>query len=246
MALTWTCAAFGTVHRHRRRPAAAKVKIAKNRVREIQHAFLEYQIDNGRCPATIDVLVADRYLTKQGLVDPWGTRFAYWCYGGRGGSFGRRPTSSSTPPTTSRTSDDQGASSTSDGLRDRQRRRDPRPRTAVRDPAVLSSGAEAGRPRTRPGDPTAPWCAIDSSATGVPRHGTSSSRVASGPSRSPTPGGRASPPGARRPRECCPPPPIGFLQHLRRYRQRAVACSFGTVPNQDGTLLAPTFARGRS
>ncbi len=81
MALTWTCAAFGLFIVTAPTCGGRTVKLAKNRVREIEHAFLEYQIDNGRCPAAIDVLVAEKYLAKQGLVDPWGTRVAYGCYG---------------------------------------------------------------------------------------------------------------------------------------------------------------------
>ena len=81
MALTWTCAAFGLFIVTAPTCGGGRVKLAKNRVREIEQAFLEYQIDKGRCPATIDALVAEKYLPKQGLVDPWGMRIAYWCYG---------------------------------------------------------------------------------------------------------------------------------------------------------------------
>lgn len=81
MALTWTSAAFGLLIVTAPTCGGGRVRIAKIRVREIEQAFLEYQIDNGRCPASIDVLVAEKYLVKQGLVDPWGTRFAFWCAG---------------------------------------------------------------------------------------------------------------------------------------------------------------------
>jgi len=81
MALTWTCAAFGLFIVTAPTYGGGRVRLAKTGVRQIEQAFLEYQIDNGRCPATIDVLVAEKYLRKQGLVDPWGTHFAYGCHG---------------------------------------------------------------------------------------------------------------------------------------------------------------------
>jgi len=81
MALTWTCAAFGLFIVTAPTYGGGSAKLAKHRGREIEQAFLEYQLDNGRCPATIEALVAEKYLPKWDLVDPWGTRFAYWCSG---------------------------------------------------------------------------------------------------------------------------------------------------------------------
>ena len=83
MALTWTCAAVGLfiVTAPTCGGRTRTVGFVKKRVREIEQAFMTYQIDNGRCPATIDVLVAEKYLHKLSLADPWGTRFAYSCHG---------------------------------------------------------------------------------------------------------------------------------------------------------------------
>ena len=79
LALTWTCAAFGLFIVTVPTCGGRTLRIAKIRVREIEQGFSQYQLDNGRCPATVDVLVAEKYVHKQGLVDPWGTRFAYRC-----------------------------------------------------------------------------------------------------------------------------------------------------------------------
>ena len=86
LALTWACAAFGTMALIdklfvNRCPAATKNGMG--RVDNIHYAVIQYRISHGRCPTTRDNLINkyDRYVNPRSLVDPWGTSVAYWCHG---------------------------------------------------------------------------------------------------------------------------------------------------------------------
>jgi len=78
VALTWTCAAFGLfwfTGPH----CGSKPRLAHMRSIELLSAVVAYQIEKGRCPATWDELIAGRYVSRQGIVDPWGKTFALSC-----------------------------------------------------------------------------------------------------------------------------------------------------------------------
>jgi hypothetical protein len=82
MALTWTCAAFGLLVSQfvfGSHACPSRVRIASLRLREIDTAIAQYQVDQRRCPKTSDDLVAGKYLTAQGLVDPWKRTIQFKC-----------------------------------------------------------------------------------------------------------------------------------------------------------------------
>jgi hypothetical protein len=82
IALTWTCAGFGLLIVNAGTCRLdGRVTAAKRRISNVEQAVGQYLIENDRCPKTMDVLVAEKYLPKQGLVDPWGTRIAVFCAG---------------------------------------------------------------------------------------------------------------------------------------------------------------------
>ena len=60
----------------------AKLKIAKERIKEISQGVTTYMIDsNSNCPKSLDDLVAQKYLSKASAKDPWGKDFVLRCPG---------------------------------------------------------------------------------------------------------------------------------------------------------------------
>ena len=60
----------------------AKVKIAKERIKEISQGVTTYMIDsNSTCPKGLDDLVAQKYVSKASAKDPWGKDFTVRCPG---------------------------------------------------------------------------------------------------------------------------------------------------------------------
>jgi len=60
----------------------AKVKIAKERIKEISQGVTTFMIDsNNSCPKSLDDLVAQKYLAKASSKDPWGKDFVLRCPG---------------------------------------------------------------------------------------------------------------------------------------------------------------------
>ena len=57
------------------------VRVAKANVKEVSEAVTQFMIDNNHnCPASLDDLVAQKYLKKK-IKDPWGKDFLYKCPG---------------------------------------------------------------------------------------------------------------------------------------------------------------------
>jgi hypothetical protein len=82
VALTWTCAAFGLLVSQfvfGSHGCPSRVRIASLRVREIDTAITQYQIDHRRCPRGSDDLVAGKYVNPLGLVDPWKQPIDFAC-----------------------------------------------------------------------------------------------------------------------------------------------------------------------
>ena len=82
VALTWTCAAFGllvTQFVFGSHGCPSRVTIASLRVRDIDTAIAQYQIDQHRCPIDSDDLVAGKYVNPRGLVDPWNRAIQFTC-----------------------------------------------------------------------------------------------------------------------------------------------------------------------
>lgn len=60
----------------------AKIKIAKERLKEISQGVTTYMIDsNNTCPKSLDDLVAQKYVSKASAKDPWGKDFVMRCPG---------------------------------------------------------------------------------------------------------------------------------------------------------------------
>jgi len=60
----------------------AKVKIAKERIKEISQGVTTFMIDsNNSCPKSLDDLVAQKYVSKSSAKDPWGKDFVLHCPG---------------------------------------------------------------------------------------------------------------------------------------------------------------------
>jgi len=60
----------------------AKIKIAKERLKEISQGVTTYMIDsNNTCPKSLDDLVAQKYVAKASAKDPWGKDFVMRCPG---------------------------------------------------------------------------------------------------------------------------------------------------------------------
>ena len=81
VALTWTCAAFGLLVAQFElggHGCPSRVKIASLRVREIDTAIAQYQIDRRRYPKRPDLL-AGKYVSARGLVDPWERDIQFTC-----------------------------------------------------------------------------------------------------------------------------------------------------------------------
>ena len=70
VALTWTCAAFGLLvsqFAFGSHGCPSGVKIASLRVREVDNAIAQYQIDARRCPRELDDLAAGKFVNAHGL-----------------------------------------------------------------------------------------------------------------------------------------------------------------------------------
>lgn len=60
----------------------AKVKIAKERIKEISQGVTTFMIDsNSSCPKGLDDLVAQKYVSRASAKDPWGKDFVMRCPG---------------------------------------------------------------------------------------------------------------------------------------------------------------------
>jgi general secretion pathway protein G len=60
----------------------AKLKIAKERIKEISQGVTTYMIDsNSSCPKGLDDLVAQKYVARASAKDPWGKEFTLRCPG---------------------------------------------------------------------------------------------------------------------------------------------------------------------
>jgi general secretion pathway protein G len=60
----------------------AKLKIAKERIKEISQGVTTYMIDsNSNCPKSLEDLVAQKYVSKASAKDPWGKDFMLRCPG---------------------------------------------------------------------------------------------------------------------------------------------------------------------
>jgi len=60
----------------------AKVKIAKERIKEISQGVTTFMIDsNSSCPKSLDDLVAQKYVSRASAKDPWGKEFTVRCPG---------------------------------------------------------------------------------------------------------------------------------------------------------------------
>jgi len=79
VALTWTCSAFGLFWFTTPHGCGSKLRLAQIRGIELLSAVVTYQIEKGRCPTTWDELIAGRYVSRQGIVDPWGKTFDLSC-----------------------------------------------------------------------------------------------------------------------------------------------------------------------
>ena len=60
----------------------AKVKIARERIKEISQGVTTFMIDsNSSCPKGLDDLVAQKYVSRASAKDPWGKEFVMRCPG---------------------------------------------------------------------------------------------------------------------------------------------------------------------
>jgi|KBSMisStaDraftv2_1062788.scaffolds.fasta_scaffold357585_2 hypothetical protein len=82
MALTWTCAVFGWSLLTAPICTGNRTGLARHRVIEIRDGITQYALDHNRCPIGNADLIYERYVNRQGMVDPWGTVFAFTCRGG--------------------------------------------------------------------------------------------------------------------------------------------------------------------
>ena len=59
----------------------AKIKVAKERIKEISQGVTTYMIDSNNCPKGMDDLVAQKYVARASAKDPWGKDFILRCPG---------------------------------------------------------------------------------------------------------------------------------------------------------------------
>ena len=59
----------------------AQVKIGKQRMTEVLSGVTQFMIDNNTCPRSMEDLVGQKYVSKQGAKDPWGKDFILRCPG---------------------------------------------------------------------------------------------------------------------------------------------------------------------
>ena len=76
---TWLCAAIGWRLFFRNDCSGARLPYAKARVRAIERAVAEYQLDWNECPRTKEALIDGGYLDARNFTDPWGTAISFSC-----------------------------------------------------------------------------------------------------------------------------------------------------------------------
>jgi hypothetical protein len=84
VALTWTCAAFGLLVSQGVFGGGCRyphVKQAVNRVRAVETAIVQFQIDRGRCPRSPAELSDAGFVSEPDLVDPWHRSIVFTCAG---------------------------------------------------------------------------------------------------------------------------------------------------------------------
>jgi general secretion pathway protein G len=59
----------------------AKIKVAKERIKEISQGVTTYMIDSNNCPKGMDDLVSQKYVARASAKDPWGKDFVLRCPG---------------------------------------------------------------------------------------------------------------------------------------------------------------------
>jgi len=59
----------------------AKIKVAKERIKEISQGVTTYMIDSNNCPKGMDDLVSQKYVARASAKDPWGKDFILRCPG---------------------------------------------------------------------------------------------------------------------------------------------------------------------
>jgi len=59
----------------------AKIKVAKERIKEISQGVTTYMIDSSNCPKGMDDLVSQKYVARASAKDPWGKDFVLRCPG---------------------------------------------------------------------------------------------------------------------------------------------------------------------
>ena len=58
-----------------------QVKLGRKGVGDIVQGISQYMIDNNTCPRSMEDLVGQKYVSKQGAKDPWGKDFILRCPG---------------------------------------------------------------------------------------------------------------------------------------------------------------------
>jgi hypothetical protein len=76
---TWLCAAIGWRLFVWNDCPGPRTSYAKSRVRTIDRALTEYQLDWNECPRTKDTLIDGGYLDARNFTDPWGTAISWRC-----------------------------------------------------------------------------------------------------------------------------------------------------------------------
>ena len=77
---TWLCGAIGLRFFFRNQGCSgARTAYAKSRVREIERALREYQLEWKECPRTKEPLIDGGYLDARNFTDPWGTAISFRC-----------------------------------------------------------------------------------------------------------------------------------------------------------------------
>src|SRR6185295_2281374 len=59
----------------------AKIKVARERIKEISQGVTTYMIDSNNCPKGMDDLVSQKYVARASAKDPWGKDFVLRCPG---------------------------------------------------------------------------------------------------------------------------------------------------------------------
>jgi hypothetical protein len=77
---TWLCAAIGLrfFFTHSCSPGP-RIAYAKSRVRAIERALTEYQLDWNDCPRPKDALIDGGYLDSRNFTDPWEKTISFRC-----------------------------------------------------------------------------------------------------------------------------------------------------------------------